>query len=211
MDRALSLPQEWTEDSERRKAAQVPEEVEFATKPQLAREMLSRALASGLPCQWMTADEAYGSDHKFRCFCEEHHLNYVVAILPIWRTTSHTVPTELHCSDLSRWPAVVGLSRNVLSRRSRKPGWMNTKSAAGWAGIVTSHFPLLPPNCHYFDQIRCQRVLLRSFSNACLYCITLRLAAVFSSWSSALVFFSWLARRFSSARIACSQSPLPCV
>lgn len=80
IDRALYLPQEWAEDAERRKSAQVPEDVEFATKPQLAREMLSRALTSGLPCQWVTADEAYGSDHQFRLFCEENQLHYVVAI-----------------------------------------------------------------------------------------------------------------------------------
>jgi SRSO17 transposase len=80
IDRALYLPREWAEDAARRDEAKVPPTVVFATKPQLAREMLSRALDAEVPAAWMTADEVYGSDHAFRGFCEERRLNYVVAI-----------------------------------------------------------------------------------------------------------------------------------
>jgi SRSO17 transposase len=80
MDRALYLPREWADDKERRTEAKVPDPVGFATKQTLAREMLSRALAAKVPASWVTADEVYGSDYAFRRFCEEHRLNYVVAI-----------------------------------------------------------------------------------------------------------------------------------
>lgn len=80
IDRALYLPQEWASDDVRRQEAKVPPEVMFATKPQLAREMLARALDAKLPATWVTADEVYGSDHHFRTFCESRRLNYVVAI-----------------------------------------------------------------------------------------------------------------------------------
>ena len=39
-----------------------------------------RALKAGVPAAWVTADEVYGLDHKFRRFCEDHGLHYVVAI-----------------------------------------------------------------------------------------------------------------------------------
>jgi hypothetical protein len=44
VDRELYIPQEWAADGERRLAAGIPESLEFATKPQLARRMLERAL-----------------------------------------------------------------------------------------------------------------------------------------------------------------------
>jgi SRSO17 transposase len=43
------VPSSWVADSDRRQAAGVPEHVTFATKPELARVMLARALAAGVP------------------------------------------------------------------------------------------------------------------------------------------------------------------
>ena len=48
IDRELYLPEGWTDDSERCRAARVPEQVGFRTKPELARLMLERALAAGV-------------------------------------------------------------------------------------------------------------------------------------------------------------------
>ncbi|AMV18034.1 IS701 family transposase [Planctomyces sp. SH-PL14] len=80
IDRALYLPQEWAEDPTRRRVAKVPESVTFATKPELARQMLKRALEAGILAQWVTADEVSGSDHALRRLCEERGLGYVVAV-----------------------------------------------------------------------------------------------------------------------------------
>lgn len=80
IDRALYLPREWADAAERRSEAKVPPAITFATKPTLAREMVARALAAGVPAAWVTADEVYGSDHNFRHFCEKRQVNYVVAI-----------------------------------------------------------------------------------------------------------------------------------
>ena len=38
----------------------------FATKPELGRQMLVRALDAGVPCAWVTADAGYGSDSQTR-------------------------------------------------------------------------------------------------------------------------------------------------
>ena len=80
IDRELYLPKSWTEDRDRCREAGVPDDVQFATKTGLARQMLGRALDAGVPARWATADEAYGQDHKFRIFCEQRRLGYVVAV-----------------------------------------------------------------------------------------------------------------------------------
>jgi SRSO17 transposase len=60
IDRSLYLPKVWAEDPARRAAAQVPQEIAFATKPQLARAMVERAIAAGVPFAWVAGDSIYG-------------------------------------------------------------------------------------------------------------------------------------------------------
>jgi SRSO17 transposase len=80
LDRALYLPQEWTDDRQRCQQAGVPEGVPFRTKPQLALGMLERALDAGVPAAWVAADEVYGNDTKFRRALEMRAQAYVVAV-----------------------------------------------------------------------------------------------------------------------------------
>jgi SRSO17 transposase len=80
VDRELYLPKSWTMDRERCRAAKIPDEREFATKGELARDIVRRCVAAGLPASWVTADEAYGQDWHFRRMLEQHHLSYVVAV-----------------------------------------------------------------------------------------------------------------------------------
>ena len=80
IDRELYLPRCWTDDSDRCRAARVPVEVGFRTKPQLARVMLERALDAGMPASWVTADEAYGGDPALRGWLEDRGVSYVLAV-----------------------------------------------------------------------------------------------------------------------------------
>lgn len=60
IDRALYLPKSWTNDPDRLAKAHVPEAVEFATKPSLARQMIEHAVTRKLPFSWVAADSVYG-------------------------------------------------------------------------------------------------------------------------------------------------------
>jgi SRSO17 transposase len=79
-DRALYLPRAWTEDPERRAAADILPDVRFATKPQLAKALVLRALASGLPVAWVTGDEVYGCDYQLRVALEEREQPYALTV-----------------------------------------------------------------------------------------------------------------------------------
>src|SRR5512142_1093456 len=79
IDRELYLPRAWTDDRERVRAAGIGADVPFATKPELARRMLRRAIDAGVPADWLAADESYGQDKQLRVWCEQHGLPYVLA------------------------------------------------------------------------------------------------------------------------------------
>jgi SRSO17 transposase len=76
LDRELSLPKSWIDDQERCREAHVPEEVTFATKPELARRMLQRTLDAGLPVAWVTGDTVYGSSQPLRADLEARKQAY---------------------------------------------------------------------------------------------------------------------------------------
>jgi SRSO17 transposase len=80
IDRELYLPQGWTDDPARCRAAGVPDQVGFATKPELARAMLERALDAGVPAGWVTADAVYGGSPALRGWLEGRQLPYVLAV-----------------------------------------------------------------------------------------------------------------------------------
>ncbi|MEU9222562.1 IS701 family transposase [Streptomyces sp. NPDC048376] len=80
VDRELYLPKAWTSDRDRCRAAKIPDERGFATKGELARDIVRRCLATGLPAKWVTADEAYGQDWHFRHLLEQLDIGYVVAV-----------------------------------------------------------------------------------------------------------------------------------
>jgi SRSO17 transposase len=80
IDRELYLPRCWTDDPDRCRAARVPVEVAFRTKPQLARVMLERALDAEIPAAWVTADEAYGGDPALRRWLEAREMSHVLAV-----------------------------------------------------------------------------------------------------------------------------------
>lgn len=79
IDRQLYLPAAWTDDRDRCRAAGIPDEVEFATKPQIAKAMLARALDAGVPVGWVTGDEAYGQVKSLRVWLEQRDVGYVLA------------------------------------------------------------------------------------------------------------------------------------
>jgi hypothetical protein len=76
----LYLPQEWADDKRRREKVGVPEEVEFATKNEIAQAQLRAAKATGVPVGVVLADPAYGNDTSFREALRGMDLSYCVGV-----------------------------------------------------------------------------------------------------------------------------------
>jgi SRSO17 transposase len=87
IDREVYLPQEWAADGARRTTAKVPTAIPFATKPELARQMLERTFAADMPCGWVTGDSIYGGDRRLRLWLEGQRRWFVLGIAknePLW-------------------------------------------------------------------------------------------------------------------------------
>ncbi len=80
LDRELYLPKEWTSDRDRCRRAGIPEDRGFATKPQLAQQMLAQACTAGVRAQWVTGDSVYGDDRRLRMWLEAQPQAYVLAV-----------------------------------------------------------------------------------------------------------------------------------
>jgi SRSO17 transposase len=76
----LYLPQEWADDKPRRAKAGVPEEVEFATKLEIAQRQIRAAKTAGVPAGIVLADAAYGNDTAFREALNAMQLSYCVGV-----------------------------------------------------------------------------------------------------------------------------------
>jgi SRSO17 transposase len=84
--RALYLPADWAADEERRELAGVPDEVMFATKPQLAGDLLQHARDRGIRAGFTVGDEVYGG-LELRRSIRERGTGYVMAVRSNYRVT----------------------------------------------------------------------------------------------------------------------------
>lgn len=89
IDRRVYLPKSWTGDRDRCEQAGVPDDVAFATRSELADDMITAAVAALVPARWVAADEAYGNNTSLRARLRELRLGYVLAV-----SCDHLVPID---------------------------------------------------------------------------------------------------------------------
>lgn len=65
LDGELYLPEDWSQDRGRCREAGIPDAMTYRPKWRIGLELLDRAVAAGLPFDWMTFDEGYGSKPDF--------------------------------------------------------------------------------------------------------------------------------------------------
>ena len=122
------MPDRWAHDAPRREAAGVPEDLPFATKPQMAVEQLKRLVAAGLPARWVAFDEVYGRSGDLRKAVAEEGLAYAAIIPCDYRVT-------LPSGRVTRADEAVGDA--VFERRSCGNGSKGPR-LGDWAMLATA-------------------------------------------------------------------------
>src|SRR5712692_4147037 len=152
IDRALYLPEEWTQDRVRCREAGVPESVGFATKGELAQQMLGRAFAAGVKADWVVADTVYGYE-EMRDWLESQQQKYVLAVPEthmVW-SQGEQQPVGLLAALLPP-EACVPLSAGEGSQGPRLYDWAwlqlpyERAGSQGWASWVLIRRSLAEPS-----------------------------------------------------------------
>jgi SRSO17 transposase len=133
----LYLPKEWAEDAERREKPEVPEEVGFQTKPDIALDQIRAAVATDVPRGIVLADAAYGINTEFRDGLTKLGLQYVVGVqssMTVWEPGQQPLPAKprgrmgrpprlLHRSDRHQPVSVKQLAMSLPSSAFQDVTW----------------------------------------------------------------------------------------
>jgi SRSO17 transposase len=125
--RVLYLPADWAADEERRELAGVPDEVMFATKPELAGRLLRHAHDRGIRAGFTVGDEVYGG-LDLRRSIRELGSGYVMAV-----RSNHAVTLPS-----GRRPTVKTAQKLV------KPGmWQRMRTGSATKGAKDYHWAMI--------------------------------------------------------------------
>lgn len=146
---ALYLPQDWTEDPDRRKQAGIPEGYSHHTKPELALALIDQVRKWGLQDRLVLADSGYGGGDDFRYGLRERGLNYVVQVdgdMTAWTEDPHPPKLPMmrrgkirrktyYPEDLPPTRTVEEIALDLPSERWKKITWRE-----GTKGPLASRF-----------------------------------------------------------------------
>jgi SRSO17 transposase len=126
------IPREQIEDPGTRQRMGLPGELAFATKGELAVQILTDACADGMTTDFVCGDEVYGSCPALRCYLEEHAQGYVLRVAKTFLVSLGGV--QLSCADV--------VTRNLRARRR----WTLASAGTGskgerhyaWAWVATA-------------------------------------------------------------------------
>jgi len=142
IDRALYLPRSWAGDPARCDDAGIPtSKRDFATKPALAKALITRALDAKVPAAWVAGDEVYGADPRLRAAIRDHGLGYVLAV-----SANRRMPTAAGPIRVDRLPAMLPIR-----------AWQKHSAGAGghgpriysWAWITLLAEDASDTGCHH--------------------------------------------------------------
>ena len=161
LDCALFVPEEWFADRDRCRQAGLPDAVTHQTKPQLAWDLLERALEAGVPAAWVTADAVYGSAGKLRRALEARGQAYVLAVRSNEQPTTgppYGPPGQVTVAALAAAVPAADWQRLSCGEGAQGPRWyewaylpVRPALRAGWVhAVLLRRHPERPDELAYY-------------------------------------------------------------
>ena len=154
----LYLPAEQLDDPDRRTALGIPTDVEFRTKPQLAIDIITDAIADQTMPPWCAGDEVYGRCGQLRRHLQDHQIGYVlrvgcaftIELNPVTRLRADTIATT-HLAANQHWQTMT--VPGSKGDRSYAWAWVGTTSPRHFllirrhhlSGELAYHYCYVPP------------------------------------------------------------------
>jgi SRSO17 transposase len=156
----LYLPEEWINDPARRQKVDVPKEVEFQTKPQIALAQIQQAVKDGVPRGVVLADEVYGSNREFREGVIDLKLNYSLAVrytTTVWALERQPLPPKPWSGKggrptrMRRDQTHQPITMKQLAQQLPEQAWHEVEWREGSKGTLRSRFAALRVRPAYGD------------------------------------------------------------
>ena len=156
----LYLPEEWINDPARRQKVDIPKEVEFQTKPQIALAQIQQAVKDGVPRGVVLADEVYGSNREFREGVIDLKLNYSLAVrctTTVWALERQPLPPKPWSGKggrptrMRRDQTHQPITMKQLAQQLPEQAWHEVEWREGSKGTLRSRFAALRVRPAYGD------------------------------------------------------------
>lgn len=156
----LYLPKDWSAERTRRKEAKVPEDIEFATKPEIALRLIDEAIEAGTAPRIVVVDAGYGIDTAFRDQLTARKLQYVVGVtkaVSVWPKGEAPLPPA-QWSGQGRKPKLLRrdaqhqpVSLKALAVALDAHQWKKVTWRQGTNQALTSRFAAVRVRCAHRD------------------------------------------------------------
>jgi SRSO17 transposase len=158
----LYLPQDWAQDAARRKRAEVPAAIGFASKSKIALEQLRAARNAKIPAGVVLADAGYGNDTDFRLGISALGLTYAVGIqgsTTLWSEGHQPLPPRGHWgrgrpgTHLRRNRTHQPIDANSLALELPGSAWRRIEWREGTQGAMASRFARVRVRAAHRDRV----------------------------------------------------------
>ena len=148
----LYLPKDWASDAARRETAEVPKDIAFATKPEIALTQIRQAINQGVPMGVVLADAGYGDETAFRDGITALGMLYAVGIRPgttVWAPGTAPLPPKawsgrgIRPTKLRLEPGNEPITLKALAMALSPQAWRNVTWREGINSELSGRFTAL--------------------------------------------------------------------